>query len=92
MKIKAFAEDWYGGIKFMLYSEADGVRYLAKEPELEELKPNTLAEPSFRLENSEAQVLMDELWRIGIRPTEGRGSAVQGRCWQQKTISQTCAE
>ena len=30
---------------------------------------------SFRLHNEQAQAFMDELWRVGFRPTEGSGSA-----------------
>lgn len=44
---------------------------------------NTLAEketayvpvPSFTMRVSEAQEFMDELWRAGLRPSEGTGSA-----------------
>jgi hypothetical protein len=32
-------------------------------------------EPTLRLANDTAQYLMDELWRCGLRPTEGSGSA-----------------
>jgi len=32
-------------------------------------------EPAFHLGTEQAQQFMDELWRIGIRPTEGTGSA-----------------
>lgn len=32
-------------------------------------------EPSARLHLEDAQQLMDELWRCGLRPTEGTGSA-----------------
>lgn len=35
------------------------------------------AEPLLRLEQHEAQNLMDELWRAGIRPTNGAGSTGQ---------------
>lgn len=35
------------------------------------------AEPLLRLEQHEAQGLMDELWRAGIRPTNGAGSTGQ---------------
>jgi hypothetical protein len=33
--------------------------------------------PTISLRPEEAQQFMDELWRIGIRPTEGAGSAGQ---------------
>lgn len=32
-------------------------------------------EPTISLRNDAAQLLMDELWRCGLRPTEGSGSA-----------------
>lgn len=31
--------------------------------------------PTMRLRPDDAQRLMDELWRVGLRPTEGTGSA-----------------
>jgi hypothetical protein len=32
-------------------------------------------EPTLSLRQDEAQQLMDELWRVGLRPSEGTGSA-----------------
>lgn len=32
-------------------------------------------EPTMSMSAGDAQLLMDELWRIGLRPTEGTGSA-----------------
>lgn len=34
-----------------------------------------ITEPALSITNDEAQQLMDELWRCGLRPTEGTGSA-----------------
>ena len=31
--------------------------------------------PAFELHRRDAQVLMDDLWKAGLRPTEGSGSA-----------------
>ncbi len=31
--------------------------------------------PTFRMDENDAQRLMDELWHIGLRPSEGSGSA-----------------
>lgn len=31
--------------------------------------------PTLRLEDGAAQMLMDQLWNVGFRPTEGTGSA-----------------
>jgi hypothetical protein len=33
--------------------------------------------PMLRLQGEEAQLLMDELWNVGVRPSEGSGSAGQ---------------
>ena len=35
----------------------------------------TYVEPTFGLKPDECQALMDELWRVGFRPSEGSGSA-----------------
>jgi len=42
-----------------------------------ETDPNLSTEPSVRVTLSEAQEIMDELWRNGLRPSEGSGSAGQ---------------
>lgn len=34
-----------------------------------------MPDPMLHLDNDQAQQLMDELWRCGLRPTEGTGSA-----------------
>jgi hypothetical protein len=34
-----------------------------------------ISEPTLRLKNQEAQELMDALWHVGLRPSEGTGSA-----------------
>jgi hypothetical protein len=38
-------------------------------------EPAMTEEPFLRLRPAEAQVLMDDLWRCGVRPTEAAGSA-----------------
>lgn len=40
-------------------------------------------EPAITLARDEAQALMDELWRIGIRPTDGTGSTGQLKATQE---------
>lgn len=42
---------------------------------MESRQPGVEASPSFSLDEMSAQGLMDELWRAGLRPTEGTGSA-----------------
>ena len=50
----------HGIITFEEHKDDEGARY---EP------------PSIMLDKTEAQILMDDLWSSGIRPSEGSGSA-----------------
>jgi hypothetical protein len=54
-----------------------GDQHLVAEPV--RFRPRTpdegVAEPTLRLDTTEAQRLMDELWQCGLRPSEGTGSA-----------------
>ena len=43
--------------------------------QFKEVQPNFYQEPALRFQPEEVQQLMDELWRVGLRPTEGTGSA-----------------
>jgi hypothetical protein len=40
-------------------------------------RPGEYTPPTFRLSENEAQVLIDQLWSCGLRPTEGHGTAGQ---------------
>lgn len=53
----------------------EGEWWVAQPIELKPLQPGLTAEPTLTLSGDAAQRLMDELWNIGIRPTEGTGSA-----------------
>jgi len=53
----------------------NGNRYL-KQVEFEELEEKGVyIPPAFSMTPDDAQQLIDELWRCGLRPTEGSGSA-----------------
>lgn len=54
---------------------ATGRRSSARDITLHELDDSQVTERAFELRLSEAQVLMDDLWRAGLRPSEGSGSA-----------------
>lgn len=54
----------------------NGEKSVAEPLTLRKLEPGHLiGEPTMRLTSGEAQQLIDELWRCGLRPTEGSGSA-----------------
>lgn len=46
-----------------------------KEPVFVEVEEFAVPPVAFRLSDLEAQALMDRLWKVGLRPTEGSGSA-----------------
>ncbi len=74
-RIRAMASPWGSGVEIAAYGKlGDGTMKVATIqwetiPQYEEIKPTL----SFRME--QAQVLMDDLWNAGVRPTEGAGSA-----------------
>jgi hypothetical protein len=60
----------------LLQDEIDGYVLAGLPVVMERVEPFVeIAKPTFSLENDTAQMLMDELWRCGLRPTEGSGSA-----------------
>lgn len=55
--------------------QATGRTWVARDVQLHEQEAGMFTGPAFQLRNAEAQVLMDDLWRAGLRPTGGAGSA-----------------
>ena len=54
----------------------DGVTRVAGQLVFSPVPENTIGPgPVAVLDDTSAQQMMDELWRCGVRPTEGRGSA-----------------
>jgi len=49
--------------------------HVAVNMEMKEIHDHEYHEPVMRISKTMAQVLMDDLWNTGIRPTEGMGSA-----------------
>ena len=59
-----------------LMSQMDGKVVVAHGVRLDEVTPDgAMPLPTTTLELTEAQALMDELWHVGLRPSEGSGSA-----------------
>ena len=81
IKISAVKAPWYGGIELLIHTENEKTRSIVKPsdititsfPKTEAIQP----EPSLKIGMHEAQVLMDQLWECGLRPSEGSGSAGQ---------------
>ena len=79
MKLRVHAtRDFYtGGISlFIAHRSDDGAMYVAKPAEFERLEPGyASSNPILSLSIEDAQLIIDELWNVGLRPSEGTGSA-----------------
>ena len=71
IEIRATAAPWWRGVELLIrQGSACGVNVV-----MEEAEDCVMVEPTVRISDAEAQTLMDDLWRCGLRPTEGAGSA-----------------
>ena len=76
IEIMARREDWQDGVSLYLRKKIEGVSVSVAQPlELKEHERNMPIDPFLILQIQEAQLLMDELWQCGLRPSEGTGSA-----------------
>ena len=69
---------WYRNcFEVVVLQRLEGGRVSKAEPlTMKVLEENeVIGDPSFTLGVKEAQLLVDELWRCGLRPSEGSGSA-----------------
>lgn len=55
----------------------DGRQYVAEPLSMSFAEAGSMVDPACRLDQTSAQELMDDLWRCGLRPSEGSGSAGQ---------------
>jgi hypothetical protein len=76
MEIRCHRKPWDDGIEMAVFVKNEGRMFVGQPLALDELKPGEMiSEPTVRMTNDVAQGLMDELWRCGLRPSEGTGSA-----------------
>ena len=73
--LRAMSAPWRQGIAFLL--QGDQAQHTAQIvwDDNDTPVPGREIEPSFHLSEQAAQILMDDLWQAGLRPTEGSGSA-----------------
>ena len=57
------------GLGLYLLKNEDGKRYNANEVRFEVCEEGNIIAPVSSIDKSAAQVLMDDLWNVGIRPT-----------------------
>lgn len=76
IEIRCMREPWSDSVALAVMQRFnDGKKCFAAPFTMVELLPGEMVEPTLRMENQTAQGLMDELWRCGLRPSEGSGSA-----------------
>lgn len=66
-----------GGVEALLIAHPrfpGDKRYVATNVDFEPHKEGQYQEPTFKLQHDAPQKLMDELWKAGIRPSNGEGS------------------
>lgn len=72
--IRTNSEPWHRGVEFLI-TKRDGNKLYSAKLEWAEADPCCTLDPTGSLKMDDAQTLMDDLWRAGLRPTEGAGSA-----------------
>lgn len=78
IRIRAHKEPWWDAISLLICEcSYDGKIAAVAEPLVMKKHEDGsfIAEPTIRVNVNSAQVLMDELWQCGLRPSEGSGSA-----------------
>ena len=78
-RVEMFAESQPCSGTIALYFKSPGIDGgrpgWAKHLELEHVEEFTTPEPAMRIDYASAQRMMDQLWLVGLRPSEGTGSA-----------------
>lgn len=76
--VRAHPAPWWNAVELLVrvgHPRFGPVQFLRPDGSFVQPDPGTAVDASLRLERDAAQVLMDDLWASGIRPTEGTGSA-----------------
>ena len=77
MEVRCRRQAWRDGVEVaVLERHPTGRLMYAERLTMREMtEGDEICEPTMSLRNDEAQMLIDELWRCGLRPSEGSGSA-----------------
>ena len=65
----------YDKIELYAFQKDSHTFFAARKLELIQTERTVTLNPFIEIELHEAQILMDDLWEAGVRPTEGSGSA-----------------
>jgi hypothetical protein len=75
-EIRCNRTPWSDGVELAVFDRRDFGMTVAEPLTMRPINDGEfIGEPTLRMTNAEAQMLTDELWRCGWRPSEGSGSA-----------------
>lgn len=76
-EIRAQIAIWSDTVQIIVRATADNGQHSYAQPlTLKTIDPGAVVgEPTLALSKDDAQQWIDELWRVGLRPSEGAGSA-----------------
>lgn len=73
--VRAKAAPWAHGVEIAAFGRLQNGDTKVATIQWETISANSEMKPLLMIRREQAQVLMDDLWNAGIRPTEGAGSA-----------------
>lgn len=75
-EIRCNRQPWRDSIDLAVIEKREGLGvWVAERLTMRQIPDGEYVEPTMTMRNDEAQMLMDELWRCGLRPSDGTGSA-----------------
>ena len=77
LELRVHSSPWWAGLQCLVLGGGPGGRTHGESVVMVEHKDFEVIDPTFHLDQRHAQVLMDDLWRCGVRPSDGEGSAGQ---------------
>lgn len=83
MKITADRHPWNMQVELRAALKGEDGYQVVQRISVAPIADGEVAEPFMRLDPSDAQQLLDELWRIGIRPSQEQGSTGQAAAMQK---------
>lgn len=73
--VRAKAAPWAHSVEIAAFKKVMGGATKVAALQWEPIAENAEMKPLLTIRMEQAQVLMDDLWNAGVRPTEGAGSA-----------------
>lgn len=74
-KVRAKAAPWMNGVEIAAFGKLPNGDTRVAVVQWETIADNAEMKPTLAIRMDQAQVLMDDLWNAGVRPTDGAGSA-----------------